>query len=122
MSSTDEDRARALAGALFDEVIVPLAEARKAAGKQGYFPRGPEQGASTYFEVPVHRLMQAADFDFPGGGTAEGLIDALAASWTAEGDLGLAAMAPRLLEIAAALKVKEGEADDSVSPLIYTMF
>ena len=122
MSSTDLDRARSLAGALFDEVVIPLAEARKVAGQQAFFPLAGEAGATTYYEEPVLRTMQPADFEFPGGGTAEGLIDALATSWTAEGETGLAAMAPRLKEIAAALKEEAAEGDGSVSILCYTMY
>lgn len=122
MSSTDEDRARRLAGALFDELVTPLAEARKVAGKQAYFPLAGEAGAKTYYEEPVLRAMQPGDFEFPGGGTAEGLVDALAASWAAEGETDLAAMAPRLKEIAAALREEAAEGDGSVSILCYTMF
>jgi hypothetical protein len=122
MSSTDVDRARALAGTLFDEVVAPLAEARKSAGQKAYFPFAPEAGAKSYFVEPILRKMSHADFEFPGGGTAEGLVDALAALWTAEGEMALAAMAPMLKEIAAALKDEAAEGDGSVSILCYTMF
>ena len=94
MSSTDEDRARTLAGKLFDEIVMPLAEARRTAGKQTYFPFAGEAGAKSYFEPPIVRVMRPADFEFPGDGTDAGLVDALAASWSAEGETGLAAMAP----------------------------
>ena len=53
---------------------------------------------------------------------ADRLIDALAAHWTAEGETGLAAMAARLHEIAAALKEEAAEGDGTVSVLCYTMF
>jgi hypothetical protein len=122
MSSTDQDRARRLAGALFDEIVAPLAEARRAAGKQAYFPLAAEPGAKSYYEEPVLRVMQPADFEFPGDGTAEGLVDALAAAWMAEGETGLAAMAPRLKEIAEALRDEAAEGDGSVSIFCYTMF
>ena len=122
MSSTDEDRARRLAGALFDDLVIPLAEARKAAGQQAYFPLAGVAGAKTYYEEPVLRTMQPADFEFPGGGTAEGLVDALAASWADEGETGLAGMAPRLKEIAAALREEAAKDEGSVSILCYTMF
>ena len=122
MSSTDTDRARQLAGALFDEAVKPLADARKAAGEQPYFPTIPEAGAKSYFTQPALRVMQSGDFEFPGGGTAEGLIDALAAYWTAQGESGLAAMTPKLKEIAEALREEAAEGDGSVSILCYTMF
>ena len=122
MSSTDDNRARRLAAALFDAVVIPLAQSRRAAGEQAYFPLSAEGDAKSYYEKPVLRLMQAADFEFPGGGTAEMLIDALAASWTEQGESGLAAMAPMLKEIAAALAEETLEGDGSVSILCYTMF
>lgn len=122
MSSNDENRARRLAAALFDEVVTPLAQARRVAGQQAYFPLAAEPGAKSYYEEPVRRVMQPADFEFPGGGTAERLVDALAASWTAEGESGLAAMAPTLKEIAQALAEEALEGDGTVSILCYTMF
>ncbi|MEX0641420.1 MAG: hypothetical protein WD468_01900 [Pirellulales bacterium] len=123
MISTDgEDRARRLAGALFDEVVAPLAAARKAGGSQAYFPMAGEQGAKSYYVTPTVRVMQPADFEFPGGGTAEGLVDALAEWWTAEGEIALASMAPSLKEIAETLQEQVVESDGSVSIFCYTMF
>jgi hypothetical protein len=120
MSSTErEERARQLAGALFDEVVAPLAAARQAAGCQPYFPIAGEAGVESYYVTP---MAQAADFEFPGGGTAEGLIDALAALWTSQGETALASMAPRLKEIAEALKEEVVESDGNVSIFCYTMF
>ncbi len=122
MSSTDGDRARRLAAALFDEVVTPLALSRRASGKQAYFPLAAEAGAKSYYETPIARVMQPADFEFPGHGTAEMLVDPLTASWTAEGESGLAALAPALKEIAAALREEAIEGDGTVSILCYTMF
>ncbi len=122
MSSTDEDHARKLAGALFDDVVAPLAESQRAAGKEAYFPLAGEAGAKSYYAAPMLRTMQPADYEFPGGGTAEGLVEALAQSWAVEGETGLAAMAPRLKEIAEALREEAVEGDGSVSILCYTMF
>ncbi len=121
-NSTDEDHARTLAGTLFDEVVAPLAKARRVAGTRAYFPLADEAGVRSYYEKPIIRVMQSADCEFTGGGTAEGLIDALAASWTAEGEADLAAMAPRRKAIAEALHVRAAESDGSVSILCYTMF
>lgn len=124
MSSTDQDGdvVRKLAGELHDEIVTPLAEARKAAGAAAYFPLGRDPAATTYFEEPATRVMTAADFEFPGGGTAEGLVAALAAAWTAEGEVGLAAMAPKLQAISEALGEEAAQGDGSVSILCYTMF
>ncbi len=122
MSSTDDDRSRRLTGALFDEVVAPLAASRRAAGMQAYFPLAGEPGAMSYYVVPTVRVMQTADFELPGGGTPEGLVDALAERWTAEGETGLATMAARLKAIAEALQREVVESDGSVSIFCYTMF
>ncbi len=122
MSSTETDRGRALAGKLFDDVIAPLAQARRAAGMDAYFPLAAQPGATTYFLEARPRTMAPADFEFPGGGEAEGLIDALAAAWAAEGETTLAALAPRLKEIALVLKAEAEEGDGDISILCYTMF
>lgn len=122
MSSINDARVRALAAALYDEVVTPLAEARKAAGTQEYFSLAPETGAESYYQEPALGVMKAADFEFPGDGTAAGLIDALAAAWTADGETSLASMAPRLKEIADTLKAEAADGDGSVSIFCYTMF
>ncbi|MEX2111873.1 MAG: hypothetical protein WD845_01730 [Pirellulales bacterium] len=122
MSSTSQDRARDQAGGLFDEVVAPLAAARQAAGQQAFFPRAGQSNANSYYDDPLVRVMCPADFEFPGGGTADGLIDALAEYWMAEGENGLAAMAPRLKEIAEALSTEAAEGDGTISILCYTMF
>jgi len=111
-----------LAAALFDEAVVPLAEARRAAGTQACFPLGPDPAAPTYFEPPSLSVMAAEDFAFPGNGTPAGLVAALAVFWAAQGESALAAMAPRLAEIAAALAEEGAEGDGRVDILCYTMF
>jgi len=122
MSSIDPHRARNLTRTLFDEIVAPLAETMRVAGQQAYFPLAGEAGAKSYYQKPILGVMQPADFEFPGGGTAEGLVDALAAHWTAEGQSGLAAMAPTLKEIVEALRQEAAEGDGNVSILCYTMF
>jgi hypothetical protein len=122
MSSINEDRTADLARTLFADVIAPLAEARRAAGQQAYFPMSAAAGERSYFQAPILGVMSPADFEFPGGGSAEGMIDALAAKWLAEGETQLAAMAPRLKEIAAELSKDNSQGDGSVSALCYTMF
>ena len=57
MSSIDEDRVRTLAGALYDEVVAPLAEARKGAGKQSYFPLRGEPGATHWHSACLTQAM-----------------------------------------------------------------
>jgi hypothetical protein len=120
MNSTE--KVEALALALFDERLVPEAKARRARGEKDYFLLAPDSQAASYFERPAVVSMQPDDFAFPGGGGADGLIDALAKFWTDEGEGGLAAMAPALKEIAAALREEAAQSDGSVDVFCYTMF
>ena len=121
MSSTEGERSRELAGALFDDVISTVGKTRAAAGEQAYFPTAKDRLATTYYSKPLTAVMRPADFEFPGAGTADGLVDAVAALWDAQGDDELAAMAPRLKEIADALRGEVVESDGSVSIFCYTM-
>ena len=122
MNPIEQDRADHLAGALFDEMVVPLAEARRAARAPGYFPVRCDARAHSYFKPAGLALMTPADFEFPGEGTARGLIEELAAYWKGEGETALAAMSPRLVEIAQALGDVAEEGDGNVDILCYTMF
>ena len=112
----------ALSGALFDEVLVPVADARVASGAAPYFPAWRDAAAATYFERSSVGTMSPADFEFPGGGTAAGLIDAIAAYWLAQGETALAAAAPRLKAIAEALRAEAVADDGSVDIFCYTLF
>jgi hypothetical protein len=121
MNSTESDDADRLSTALFDEVIVPTAEAARQGGAKPYFPTGRDPSLESYF-VPCERaFMTPAGFEFPGDGGAGSLIDALAAHWRAEGESALTAVAPRLAAIAKALE-GVGESDGSVDIFCYTLF
>lgn len=122
MSPTETSRVAPLAEELYDRFIATLADARRAAGQQGYFPLTREPAAATYFEPADVRVMRPEDFEFPGGGTAAGLIDALTAFWTEQGEAGLVAMAPLLHELSAAVAEERQEGDGGVDILCYTMF
>ena len=124
MSQTETrvERSTSLSGAVFDEVLVPVARERAAAGAAPYFPAWRDATASTYFERSSVRTMTAADFEFPGGGTAAGLIDAIAAYWLAQGETALAAAAPRLKAISEALRDEAVADDGSVDIFCYTLF
>ena len=122
MSPTEISRTASLAEELFDRIVVRLAKARRSAGEQAYFPLASKAGVTSYFEPTDVRAMQPADFEFPGGGTAAGLIDALTAYWIERGDTDLAAMAPLLHELAHAVAAEFEEGDGSVDILCYTMF
>ena len=122
MSQTKPNDSARLSGMLFDDVLIPLAHARRAAGVPPYFPLGQDAQVDSYFDTSTVTTMRAADFEFPGGGNAEGLIDALAVYWTAQGDAALAAAAPRLNVIAAALRDEAVQDDGTVDIFCYTLF
>jgi hypothetical protein len=125
--ATDVDRTTAelstrLSLALFDEVLVPLAEARRSSGAVPYFPMWREGDGTSFFLPSRVSTMAPGDFEFPGGGTGKGLIHALAAHWREEGEPALAAATSRLEAIAAALHDEAVEDDGSVDIFCYTLF
>ena len=122
MSLTKTAEANELAGALFDEVVIPLAAARESRGQRPYFERSGKPDAETYFEPATTPVMQPLDFEFPGGGTPEGLVDALVAYWTQQGDDALAPLAEGLKELARAYREEDLKSDGTVDVLCYTMF
>jgi len=109
-------------GALFDEVLKPLAIGKREAGVEPYFVSGPDATVASYFVPPKVMSMTPADFEFPGAGGAEGLINALVAHWAAEGESVLATMAPRLNRIAGALSQAAAHDDGGVDIFCYTLF
>lgn len=121
MNPIDAEHVR-LSGRLFDDVLAPLAAARRAAGAAPYFPAGPDPAAASYFSAARPRSMSPADFEFPGGGTAAGLVAALVTQWSDEGESVLAASGPRLIAIAEALDKARLETDGSVDIFCYTLF
>jgi hypothetical protein len=122
MSLTKQEPSVAIAGALFDEVLVPLAKQRRTSGSKPFFPLGAESSAASYFVPPTLAVMKPADFELPIGSKSETLIDALAALWTKQGETGLATIAPRLKALADALSGEAAENDGKVDILCYTLF
>lgn len=111
-----------LAARMFDQVLAPLAEAKRRAGAAPYFPSQRDPSLSSYFVDPSTPSMVASDFAFPGGGSATRLIEALVTYWTAEGETGLAAAGPDLVAIAHTLEAASSEGDGSVDIFCYTLF
>lgn len=122
MNLTEPGAAARLAGELFDQMVAPLAQARRASGAQPYFPPGPDAEADSYFVPPGTRKMHDSDFELFGDDTSKGFIDALAAYWDASGEPELAAMAPRMKQIAQAAIAEARESDGNVDVLCYTLF
>ena len=110
------------AHALFDTTIAPLARKHQAANTPSYFATGPDASATSYF-VPVGPATTGRQVAaLPGGGHADGLIEALAAFWTERGEADLAAMAPGLHELAEAVAAERSQQSGDVDIYCYTMF
>ena len=121
MILTEANSADALARAVFDSAVVPLSVRRQAASAAGYFALAPDNSTS-YFTQPVVPEMRGSDFELADGGTAEGTLAALAAQWLFEGDAGLVALVPQLVEVARLLRTEAAANCGEVDILCYTMF
>jgi len=119
LTKTEEQAEAAIA--FFEEVMVPAAAQRRAAGKS-FFALGPDAEAETYFVEPARSVMRPADFELGATESAESFIEALSALWIREGHEELAAMAPRLGDLARDLAVPDQAEDEDLSPFMYVMF
>lgn len=122
MNLIDVKSVNALAGALFDGELVPVAEARKKTDAPDYFATTPAASALSYFSAPSLAVMTAEDFEFPGDGSATGLVKALNTYWIKNGDSELSVLTPQLAVIAEMLREEDVAGDGSVDILCYTMF
>ncbi|HJU55717.1 MAG TPA: hypothetical protein VJ715_14130 [Pyrinomonadaceae bacterium] len=109
-----------LAADFFNELLVPLACAERAAEKS-FFPLRAEDEAESYYVEPARRVMTAADFELRAAESIADFVKELAALWASEGHEELAALAPRLFELAQEMGEQEKQAED-VSPFMYVMF
>jgi carbamoyltransferase len=112
---------RALAEALFDDFVSPHGQARRRSGRPEPFPMGSDDTRVSYFEAPLTHSM-GPGLDYPGGGTPEGLVDALERYWDSRGELELAAIAPQLKAFALAHQKVAQRSDGKVDIFVYTMF
>ena len=110
-----------LAFDFFDEVIGPIAERERAAGKS-FFPLGFEPEAETYFSTPARKVMTAGDFELRAADSLENFVAELSALWTQEGNEELAVMAPRLFELAREMASRPQPEAEELSPFMYAMF
>jgi hypothetical protein len=122
MNPTDQEASAKLAGAMFDEVLAPIAKARKSSGKPAFFALEGEESVKSYFVPAPLRVMAPADFELRIGDKAEELIDDLCAYWTKQGDPELVAMGARLKQVAGALSGEAAENHGRVDILCYTLF
>lgn len=118
MSSTKDKEL--LAAEFFDELLAPLAAREREAGKS-FFPAGADPRAESYYVEPARGVMEASDFELRAARTLADFVKELAALWASEGHEELAALAPRLLELAEEMREQEEQAED-VSPFMYVMF
>ena len=109
-----------LAAEFFDELLTPLA-ARERDRAKSFFPLGADSQDESYYVEPPRRVMEAADFELRAAQSLSDFVKELAALWAAEGHEELAALAPRLLELAEEMREREEQAED-VSPFMYVMF
>lgn len=122
VESPDQVSADEMAAAIFDEVVIPLAETLRARGRAPAFARAGDATAASYFEPPELGVMQPCDFDFPGGGDISGLLEAVADYWRARGDVAHLALIPGLMAVAGKLGEEAMQSDGEVDILCYTMF
>jgi hypothetical protein len=123
MNSTNEDLIAAQMGALFDDVLRPIAQAMRADGVQA-FPLEPDVSWLSYYVRRKRATMTRDDF------TGASCIDIaelelrLAAHWQALGRHELAAQASRFAAAASAAKaLMAADAPESeLSPYVYAMF
>jgi hypothetical protein len=118
--SAEEKDNESVAVEFFQEVIVPLALRERAAGKS-FFPLRADPQAESYYVEPTRPLMVASDFELRAADSITDFVEELAALWISEGNEELAAMAPRLIELARKMSEQEKHADD-VSDFMYVMF
>ena len=122
MNSIETRLSERLAAELFDQLLVPLALARRARGAPAYFPAGREKGSTSYFSPSSISVKESCELELPGEGTAERLIEALAEFWERSGEADLCSLIPMMRTIASALEDEAVESDGTVSVFCYAMF
>ena len=122
MNSTEPTLSVRLAGELFDRVLIPMASARRTCVAPDHPQAGLGNGGASYLSPVSVSVMAAADFEFPGRGSADGLIEALAAFWEGSAEPELLVLTSMMRETAAALREEVVANDGTVSVFCYAMF
>ena len=123
MSSTEDDKLREVAGAFFDEVLMPMAERMRASGIQP-FPMNTDISRLSYYARRSTCSMTRDDFTTPSCIDFDDFERRLAAHWKVLGRNELVSEVPRIAAVARAAHAafdRTGQ-DSDVSPLIYVMF
>lgn len=123
MNSTNETAMAGAMGALFDDVIAPLAQRMRDNGVQA-FPLQPDVSWLSYFVRRKRASMTHDDFTSASCFDAADFAQRLAAHWQALGRHELAAQAARFGTAAAAAQtLMATEAPEAaLSPYVYAMF
>lgn len=123
MNSTDNDDVDAMLGALFDEVLLPIAQRMQAEGAQ-VFPLAPDVSWLSYYVRRKRSAMAPADFSSASCSHVGEFEQRLQAHWQALGRHELAAQAGQFAKVAqAAMEAQEEVAPKvELSPYVYAMF
>lgn len=123
MSSIKEEQLAQQMGALFDEVLLPIAERMRAAGVQP-FPLAPDVTWLSYYVRRRRSSMTHDDFTSAACADRAELALRLAAHWRALGRLELAGHAARFALDAEAARTlgADATAPEAPSPYVYAMF
>lgn len=123
MNSTDDDKLREVAGAFFDEVLMPMAERMRASGVQP-FPLQTDISRLSYYARRSTCSMTHDDFIAPSCIDFEDFEHRLAAHWEALGRHELVGAVPRIAVVARAAHAALNRVgpECEVSPFIYVMF
>jgi hypothetical protein len=110
-------------GALFDELLMPMAQRMREAGVD-VFPRAPDVSWLSYYVRRKRSAMQPADFSSASCGDVDQFEQRLAAHWQGLGRRELAAQAGRFAAIARAAQQAQAQlpAQGELSPYVYAMF
>jgi len=122
MNSTD-DEAGAMLGALFDEVLMPIAQRMQADGAQ-VFPLAPDVSWLSYYVRRKRSAMGPADFSSASCSDLAEFEERLRAHWDGLGRQALSAQAGRFGTIARAAMAAQAKvpAKEELSPYVYAMF
>jgi hypothetical protein len=124
MNSTEDAPMGQVIGALFDEVLLPIALRLRAEGRQP-FPLAPDVSRLSYYVRRQRAAMSREDFSGASCMDAAHFGQLLAAHWTARGRHELAAQAGRFAAAAAAAQAQPASteaAQGELSPYVYAMF
>ena len=122
-SIENQDDTGAMLGALFDEVLMPMAQRMRAAGVE-VFPRAPDVSWLSYYVRRKRSAMGAADFSSASCSDVDEFGQRLAAHWQDLGRHELATQVNHFVAIARVAREAQAAAPAKaeLSPYVYAMF